>query len=379
MANFDNSSSVLVDAILTTDSDSKTHVDLHSYTERLILAMLCLFICIIGTVGNSSVFIAVLLSRKLQTPTNAFVVSLAITDLITSLLLIWNVVTLLSPNGWPLPDAIWLCVFTGYMSYNSLGISLLNLAAISVNRYVLITKPLKTYQKIYTPVNIGIMVAAIWIIPITISLSLKRIAWFGYYEKFYMCSEKTSNPHGEFVHTVLKIVFTLSVLTTVIISYTLVFRHVRRHSKKMRQQLNNAASSMQASSSRATTEQQTQSTTADTIPGPGTSGESSRRWQKTVNKQDIEITKNLLIVVIAFFLSFMPYAIIILFPGSESYHWYTTIFVFANSCMNPVIYARRHPHFKVVFEAMIKGQYQNIPEPSGILRRFISRRINANG
>ena len=146
----------------------------------------------------------------------------------------------------------------------------------------------------------------------------------------------------------------------------------------MRQQLNNAASSTQASSSRATTEQQTQSATSDTISGPGTTRESSQRRQKTVSRQDIEVTKNLLIVIIAFFVSFMPYAIIILFPGSDSYHWYAAILVYANLCMNPVIYARRHPHFKVVLGAMVKCQYRNIPEPSGFLRRFISRRIHPN-
>ena len=279
MVNEENSSSVLENGIngsISNDSNLRILGDLHSYTERLMLAMLCLLICIFGTLGNSSVFIAVLLSRKLQTPTNAFVVSLAITDFITSLLLVWYSVTFLNLHGWPLPDAKWLCTIIGYMTINNFGVTLVNLAAISMNRYILITKPLKTYQKIYTPVNIGLMVAATWIIPLLTFLPLAGIARFGYNKKFFACSDNP-DPEDQFTFILVQVVFILVVLTIVITCYTLVFRHVRRHSKKMRQQLNNAASSMQASSSRATTEQQTQSTTADTIPGPGTSGESSRR------------------------------------------------------------------------------------------------------
>ncbi len=227
MANFENLSAVL----MNTDPHLGISEDLYSYTVRVIFAVIFLLFCISGTVGNSSVIIAVLLSRKLQTPTNAFVVSLAITDLITSVFTPFHAASLLSPNGWPLPDAKWLCTIAGFQTYNCVLGSLLSLAAISVNRYILITKPFKTYQKIYTPVNIGIMVAATWLLPSSLYLSLKSIFNFGYNKKFFLCIENPL-PQNEFAVILLEVVIILLVLSIILTSYILVFRYVRQHYNK---------------------------------------------------------------------------------------------------------------------------------------------------
>ncbi len=158
-------------------------------------------------------------------------------------------------------------------------------------------------------------------------------------------------------------------LVTVITSYTLVFRHVREHSKKMRNHpVRNIASTSQQSHGKYST---TRGTTSR-----NETGQPSQRQQKGFSKVDLDVTKNLLIMVVAFFLCFMPYNIVTMNHWSYSITLYTVLLVYVSSCINPVIYCRRHPHFKVVLRALIKCQYQNIPEPSGILKRLISRRIN---
>ena len=85
---------------MNTDT-SEVHGELlYSYGERIFIAICWLLITIIGTTGNSMVIIAVICSRKLQTATNVFVVSLATADLLTNLFVFWSVVALLSPDGW---------------------------------------------------------------------------------------------------------------------------------------------------------------------------------------------------------------------------------------------------------------------------------------
>ncbi|XP_072028339.1 G-protein coupled receptor moody-like [Amphiura filiformis] len=370
-----------------TSSKLDNAVSLYSYTQRIVVGMICLLIFIFGSVGNSLVIIAVLLSRKLHTPPNVFVVSLATADLLTSVSLIWNVVALLGPNGWPLQNATWLCTVAGYIVLDCIGVSLLNLAAISLNRYILITKPYNKYRKVYSPVKIGLMVIFTWVIPslLLLLLSLIRLIGFGYNNKLFLCNELEQHPQSELTLLLVKVLITLLVLVTVIISYILVYRHVRQHFKKKRRRELNSLN-MQVSTSGATArpaarfERQGRGacSTADSTSQPVTSGHATRSRENAFNQMDLEVTKNLFIVVAIFFLCFIPYAIILFIPGSDSYHLYGVLLVFANSTFNPVIYARRHPHFKVVFIAMIKCRYKNIPEPTGIVKRFSSRRVNPN-
>ena len=374
IAKFDNSSSVLTNENLSGISIPGITEANYTYTERIILAILCLFISIFGSVGNFMVIIAVTLSRKLQTPTNAFVVSLTIADLSTSLFLISHVVTFLSPVGWPLPNAKWLCAVAGFMMLNCVGVSLMNLAAISLNRCVLITKPFKTYQKLYTPITIGFMVATTWLLPLGTALILINDVSYGYDERNMICNDYPVTAGSGFPLLCAQVSFLSSALVTIITSYVLVFRHVRRHYKKKHtSELNSVPSSSETGLSQVQRE-------GSNVEQPNLQeqGQPTQRQPKGLNRMDLEVTKNLLIVVVGFFLCFMPFNIMLVFLDSSSYWLYGIVLVYANSCINPVIYACRHPHFKVVLRAMMKGQYQNIPEPSDTLRRFISRRIHPN-
>ncbi|XP_072028335.1 probable G-protein coupled receptor No18 [Amphiura filiformis] len=363
-------------------SDNETVViasneDLYSYAERVVAAVICSIICIFGSIGNSLVIIAVLLSRKLHTPPNVFVVSLATADLLTSLFLIWDVVALLSSDGWPLPNAKWLCTMTSFVIFVCIGTSLSNLAAISLNRYILITKPYRTYQRIYSPVNIGLMVIFTWICPnlLSLLLSLTKIVGFGYNRKYFICCHFGQQPEDELLFILSDVLLIFIVLVVVVLSYIFVLKHVRQHFKgKRRREVQGIV--MQASTSGNDTERQDRqrSTTAEnSISQPDPSGQPIRRRE---NYKDLQVTKNLLLVVVVFFVCFLPYSFLIIFPRSDSFHLYAILLALMNSCVNPVIYARRHPHFKIVLSAMIKCQYQNIPEPTGIAKRFFSRGIN---
>ena len=345
MVSSEDSSSLWNDEILPGGNKSGVNFGtegLYSTTQTVIMTLICLFICIFGSIGNSMVIIAILLSKKLQTPTNAFVVCLATADLITCSLQMWIISCVL---GWLLPYAKWLCVAIHYMIGICISASILNLAAISINRYILITKPLKTYQKIYTPVNTGVMVAATWIISAMIS-----------------CTPQL----GVLAVTLAETLVVSGNLAIIVTCYTLVFRYVKTHSNKIRNHQTRNIPSISHTTRNATTQSE-----AGQI--------SDQRQQTGFKKVDLDVTKNLLIMIVAFFLCFMPYNITKLVPRRTSMNWYAVILLlYISSCINPVIYARRHPHFKIVIKEVIKCQYQNIPEPSGILRRFISRRINPN-
>ena len=132
------------------------------YWTVVLRYMLFRFIIVIGILGNCMIILAVAFSRKLQTSTNVFVASLAVTDLLTCFALGLGHIVLASSS---LADGLnKICQFAAFVAYSSMGTSLYTLGAIGINRLILITKP-NLARKIFTSCKLGIYVALVWIIP----------------------------------------------------------------------------------------------------------------------------------------------------------------------------------------------------------------------
>ena len=377
--------------------DNRTSPDeeatIYSYGERIFVGVTWSLISTLGTIGNSLVIISVLLSRKLQTPPNVFVTNLAIADLLTCLFLLGKVVGMVGQDGWPLPEVVWLCAVSAFMLFMCIAVSLFNLAAISFNRFILITQPYEIYQNFFSWYKVGLMVFSTWSIPfgMLLVLFLNDYVDFGYDKKYADCS----NMDETFEYTMMfGFLVYLVPLTIIITSYASVFKHIKRHFKKMKvNELNsishisglmprlnnrdishqgipptssNDMSVLQSSSVQGLVQSERE---PSLLAPPG----ASRRLDK-ITRRDIKITKNLFIVVIIFFLCFTPYFIIQFIPSLYKLNVYAGIFVIANSAINPIVYARRHPHFKIILTSIVKCQFYRIPEPTDILKRFTSRR-----
>ncbi|XP_072050288.1 5-hydroxytryptamine receptor 1F-like [Amphiura filiformis] len=354
--------------------------NLYTYGERITVASLWACISLLGITGNTLVVLAVLLSRKLRTTTNVFVVNLAIADFLTSIFLTGSVVALLGKDGWPIPKAEWLCPAGGFMIFLCTGVSLYNLAAIALHRFVLITQPYETYRKIYTPINIAFVAALIWIIPVTIfiSLPLAGIGGFGYDKHHYTCSDLDHRPKNKIFQLAQTIMFYPVPLITIVLSYVFVFLHMKRHfrlqrmhelsEQKTASSLSNISSHSVSVITNTTTDSQN---LHDQKSSPKHDTEPTTR-SKRIDELEVEITKNLFLVVCSFFLFFSPYCIALFITGSDYLLLYLGTCILANSTINPVIYWRRHPQFKVVLMLMMRCRYAEIPEPSEILKRFLS-------
>ncbi|XP_063964559.1 5-hydroxytryptamine receptor-like [Lytechinus pictus] len=87
-------------------------------------------------------------------------------------------------------------------------------------------------------------------------------------------------------------------------------------------------------------------------------------------RQQRQITINLFIVVCVYTICVMPSAIIFPIPSTGPAIPWLTILILLNSCVNPIIYALRHPTFSEVLKCMVRCRYREIPEPSSFLRSF---------
>ncbi|KAM7361839.1 5-hydroxytryptamine receptor 7 isoform 1-T3 [Cochliomyia hominivorax] len=149
-------------------ASSATIVEFTMPAVHTVLVSIVLLFVILGTiVGNVLVCIAVCMVRKLRRPCNYLLVSLALSDLCVAVLVMPMALLYEVLEKWnfgPVLCDIWV-------SFDVLccTASILNLCAISVDRYLAITKPLE-YGVKRTPRRMMLCVALVWLAAACISL-----------------------------------------------------------------------------------------------------------------------------------------------------------------------------------------------------------------
>lgn len=345
-------------ATTTAGSDGRNFV-FNDPVQRIILAVIFIIAFVVGFTGNGLTMLAVALSRKLRTITNVFVVNLAMADLLTCCVLPWNTVALLSFSGWPLPD--WVCAGAALVLYTCGGCSLYSLATIAINRYIIITRPLKTYRAIYTKRNNAIILTICWLVPFSVSLipPLCGLGELGYAVKYKTCSHKTAHPLSDYYSMLQAAVLYPVPLVIVVVCYIKIFLHTRRHIRTM---------TMSDTSDTSVTN------TKRSSPNGTPHHEPNKSVKKRLNRRQVEITKNMLFVVCAFGLCASPYCVSLMIPPSDPAIPWTAAILLFNSCVNPFIYATKHPYFKQVFGFMLMCRCTEIPEQASIIRTISSMR-----
>lgn len=137
-------------------------------TPQVIIISVVLLIVIFGTViGNILVCVAVCMVRKLRRPCNYLLVSLAVSDLCVAILVMPTALLNEVLNEWNFGEVF--CDIWVSFDVLSCTASILNLCAISVDRYWAITKPLE-YGVKRTPRRMMLCVALVWLGAACISL-----------------------------------------------------------------------------------------------------------------------------------------------------------------------------------------------------------------
>ena len=332
---------------------------IYSFPERLAAAAMFSVVLISGTLGNCMIIVAVALCRKLQTRTNAFVLSLSVADLVTCLSLFPTICALAGKEGWPLPGFEWLCTGGAFLLYTSVGVGIYHLAAIALNRMVVITCP-ATYLKMYSPCKLVGMICVLWVIPALVMLvpPLLNLGGLGYDHEDTTCSDFDSHPNGYIYNLIQTSCLYPGPLVIIIICYSRTFWHIKKHFKKRHQTIT------RMSTFNVSDIANTMESSGDTL---------DRMTHKRQRIQEIQITKNLFLVVLVFALCFSPYFLSLFIPNGRRAALFTAALTAANSALNPLIYALKHPHFKMVLKVFVRCRFHEIPQPSGTLSRFISK------
>ncbi|XP_061429753.1 prolactin-releasing peptide receptor-like [Lethenteron reissneri] len=115
---------------------------------------------LVGVVGNSALIAVIARTRRLHTVTNFLIGNLSLSDLLVCVTCVpVSVAHAFEPRGWPFGPA--LCYFVTFMQPTTVYVSVLSLAAIAVDRYVVVAHPIRRRVSVRA---CGYAVLAIWLL-----------------------------------------------------------------------------------------------------------------------------------------------------------------------------------------------------------------------
>ena len=197
-----------------------------------VLVAICVPFVILGLIGNIGVILCILLTPSLRTRANAIIVSLTFSCLAFILMVVPFTMDSFLHSSWRF--AILYCHATAYLSFGFIGITVCNIAVLSLYRYFCVVHPMKLFLR-STP-SLVIMVATSWFIPITLqtSLAVFQIAHTEYVIEYARCVVvKTGNPA---VYNGVVFGGFLPTLGLTLFSYAGIYLHVWKSARRLKMQ-----------------------------------------------------------------------------------------------------------------------------------------------
>ncbi|XP_070543941.1 neuromedin-K receptor-like [Ptychodera flava] len=135
--------------------------------EVILLSFLYGIISFLSIFGNALVIFVIVRNKKMRTITNAFLINLAVADIILGFFAIPFQFAPALLQRWPFGS--FMCPFVPFVKNTSVFVSIGTLTVISIDRYFAICHPLR---KRMTPMIAGITVVIIWINGISTAMPL---------------------------------------------------------------------------------------------------------------------------------------------------------------------------------------------------------------
>ncbi|XP_077998801.1 galanin receptor 2b-like [Glandiceps talaboti] len=286
------------------------------FTEQFWVKITYGFVSIWGIVGNSTVMATILRNAFLRTNTNYFIISLAFADLMAC-------VILLPVKVFPItyvPAGIggeFLCriIISEFPMWTSVVSSGFHLGAITIERYIAIVYPFKYY--LFTKTRAIACIIGLW------SLTLICEPYLIYIYTYSDGHCKTLGTETAIRYTQVSAIFIFFLsyvgpIFIMLLGYSSIFKTLKTEERNL-----NASA------------------------GPNLEAEREKLLARK------NVIKMLCIVVATYFLCLTPNQIIwfgfnvgLVVDFNSAYYNVTVMLTFANSCMNPVIYAIRNRRFR---------------------------------
>ncbi|KAG5898605.1 hypothetical protein JTB14_020981 [Gonioctena quinquepunctata] len=296
--------------------------ELLRYSRPMLTAagVFTIIIMVVGVLGNSLTIGALLRHSKLRTVAAAFIASLCISDLMFCFLV-------LPFSASQLFHGIWihgpmLCKMVPVLRYGSVGVSLLSIGSISINRYILIAWP-HLYQTVYTKIKVAIYISLIWTFSYGLQIPTLLGVWgtYGMDDKLGTCSINPDE-HGHSSKTFLFVIGFALPCVVIVICYAKIYWVVRQSHKKLQQH---------------------------------TSGNKFKR-------SEMKITKMVLVIFICFVVCYLPITIVKVTDTEVEHaplHIISYLLIYLASCVNPLVYVTMNRQYRLAYLDTLKCKYNS--------------------
>ncbi|KAH1021121.1 hypothetical protein HUJ04_010679 [Dendroctonus ponderosae] len=278
-------------------------------------------IMIVGVLGNLLTLVALLRHSKIRTVAAAFIASLCLSDLLFCFLVLPFSASQFFHGTWIHGDV--LCKMIPTLRYGTIGVSLLSIASISINRYILIAWP-QCYAKIYTKTKVILYISLIWVFSYGLQVPTLLGQWgvYGMDERLGTCSIKP-DANGSSSKTALFIIGFALPSVIIVLCYSNIFWVVRQSHKRLAQHSSNGSK---------------------------------------FKRSEMKITKMVLVIFICFVVCYLPITIVKIFDTRVEHaplHVLSYLLIYLASCVNPVVYVTMNKQYRYAYLETLKCNYNS--------------------
>lgn len=295
---------------------------------RTFAAVASILIMLVGLLGNLLTIIALSKYPKVRNVAAAFIISLCVADFIFCLLVLPFDSIRFIDASWV--DIRFLCVLVPFLRYGNVGVSLLLVGAITVNRYIMITHH-NIYNKVYKKHWIALMILSCWLFSYGMQIPTLVGAWgkFAYDPNLETCSI-IRDERGYTSKTFLFITGFVIPCIVIVKCYAKIFWVVHSSEARMRKHA------------------------TPTVKSPHTVGRDTREIKQ--KRSEWRITKMVLAIFLSFVACYLPITIVkvadaeVRYPG---FHVMGYLLLYFASCVNPIIYVIMNKQYRQAYAGVI--------------------------
>ncbi|XP_061485601.1 melatonin receptor type 1B [Rhineura floridana] len=193
------------------------------------LSSVLIFTTVVDIVGSLLVIVSVFKNRKLRNAGNAFVVSLALADLVVALYPFPLVLTAIFYNGWSFGDMH--CKVSGFVMGLSVIGSIFNITAIAINRYCYICHSF-AYDKVYSWWNTMLYVCLIWVLTFVATVPNFFVGSLKYDPRIYSCTfTQTASSYYTIAVVIIHFIVPITIVSFCYLRIWILVIQVRRRVK----------------------------------------------------------------------------------------------------------------------------------------------------
>ncbi len=341
----------------------------YDYSMRLGLQLTSLiFIFICSLLSNSVVFIVFFKKPSLLTTSNRFVLNLAVSNFLMTILVMPFVIASTVTIAWPL-GRTW-CEITGVITTLLFVACILTLLLIAIDRYLAIIKPLQ-YDLHVTARKALLMIGTLWVLSLTIAIP-PLLGWnkISYQVAKGLCTVEWTSSH--YIDRMYSIFVVLSCFVIpyagMLWIYVSIFKAAQKTTALARRnsvtpgEADSAFAIMSSQALPMETPRRKSSVTSLLYAARRRSSSTTRSLLGSLHKDDWKAAKTSLLVMSTFTLCWLPFFILIVLEtsiGRVSPWWLETssIWIALTGCaLNPLVYVFRCSSIKYELRSMFCGR-----------------------